>query len=213
MERRCAEAAASRGSVFRSLIAYTIYGVKVGPGAEFWPYRGWGYQALLVFRPRPWASGTPSPTRCVMTVFGIRAMKRWGFDRDDKFQIWRYMSLLGFQWIFFFLIPEFLFQYAVKYEWVGALAGERPHFANAAWRSYGLVYAWPLFFYTFFDAPHQIWIVWGALLSFVIIPVAGALPRQALLLVDLRLRRPRRNAGRPLAAPRAQGHAASSGSG
>lgn len=32
-------------------------------------------------------------------------------------------------------------------------------------------YAWPLFFYTFFYNPHQIWVVWGVLLTFVIIPI------------------------------------------
>jgi polyferredoxin len=106
----------------------------------------------------------------VMTIFGIEAMKRWGFDRKDRFQIWRYVSLLSFQWIFFFLIPEFLFQYAVRYEWVGELAKD-PAFSQQAWRSYGLVYAWPLFFYTFFGSPHQIWVVWGVFLSFVLIPV------------------------------------------
>ena len=78
---------------------------------------------------------------------------------------------MGFQWIFYFLIPEFLFQYAVKYQWVGAALANDPQFANAAWRSYGLIYAWPLFFFTFFDAPHQIWIVWGAVLSFLVIPL------------------------------------------
>ncbi len=151
------------------LLAYSVYGVKNGPGAEFWPYRGWGYHALSFFDRGPGFWYTVAYT-LVMSVFGIRAMKRWGFDRGDKFQIWRYASLLSFQWIFFFLIPEFLFQYAVKYEWVGALAKD-PAFANAPWRSYGLIYAWPLFFYTFFDSPHQIWIVWGALLSFGILPL------------------------------------------
>jgi polyferredoxin len=98
-------------------------------------------------------------------------MKRWGFAKNDRFQIWRYTSLLGFQWIFFFLIPEFLFRWSVKYQWVGEALASDPGFAQQAWRSYGLVYAWPLFFYTFFGAPHQVWIVWGAVLSFVIIPV------------------------------------------
>ena len=28
------------------LVCYTIYGAKVGPGAEFWPFRGWGHDAL-----------------------------------------------------------------------------------------------------------------------------------------------------------------------
>ncbi len=151
------------------LLAYSIYGIKNGPGAEFWPYRGWGYTATSFFNRGPGFWYTVAYT-LVMSVFGIRAMKRWGFDRNDKFQIWRYASLLGFQWIFFFLVPEFLFQYAVQYEWVGTLARD-PQFAGAPWRSYGLIYAWPLFFYTFFDAPHQIWIVWGALLSFGILPL------------------------------------------
>ena len=75
---------------------------------------------------------------------------------------------MSFQWIFFFIVPEFLFQWAVKYQWVGELAND-PVFADQAWRSYGIVYAWPLFFYTFFYNPHQIWVVWGVLLTFVII--------------------------------------------
>ena len=106
-----------------------------------------------------------------MTVFGLQALKRWGLDRKDKFQIWRYVSLLSFQWIFFFLVPEFLFQYAIKYQWVGEKLANDPVFAQQAWRSYGIIYAWPLFFYTFFYNPHQIWVVWGVLLTFVIIPV------------------------------------------
>ena len=152
------------------IIAYTIYGVKQGAGAEFWPYRGWGAQFFTFFN-RPWSFWYTVLYTAVMTIFGIQAMKRWGFDRKDKFQIWRYVSLIGFQWIFFFLIPEFLFRWAVQYQWVGAKLAEDPGFAQNAWRSYGLIYAWPLFFYTFFGSPNQVWIVWGALLSFVIIPV------------------------------------------
>jgi len=106
-----------------------------------------------------------------MTVFGIQALKRWGLDRKDKFQIWRYISLLGFQWIFFFLVPEFLFQWAIKYRWVGEALASDPTFAEQAWRSYGLVYAWPLFFYAFFYDPHKIWVIWGVVLSFGIIPL------------------------------------------
>jgi polyferredoxin len=106
-----------------------------------------------------------------MTVFGLQAMKRWGFAKRDRFQIWRYASLISFQWIFFFLIPEFLFRWAVEYQWVGAKLAHDPVFAGQAWRAYGLVYAWPLFFYTFFGNPHEIWVVWGLLLAFVIIPV------------------------------------------
>ncbi len=152
------------------LAAYTIYGAKQAPGHEFWPYRGWGFQALSVFN-RPWSFWYTVLYTGVMTVFGIQALKRWGLDKKDRFQIWRYISLISFQWIFFFLIPEYLFQAAVKYQWVGQKLASDPNFTGAAWRSYGLVYAWPLFFNTFLGNPSQVWVVWGALLSFGILPI------------------------------------------
>ena len=150
-------------------LSYSVYGVKYGRGVEFWPYTGWGYDALS-FAQRPWSFWYTVLYTGLMTVFGVRALKRWGLERKDKFQIWRYVSLLSFQWIFFFIIPEFLFQWAVQYEWVGQELANDPQFAAQTWRSYGLVYAWPLFFYTFFYDPHQIWVVWGVLLTFVVIP-------------------------------------------
>jgi NosR/NirI family nitrous oxide reductase transcriptional regulator len=149
---------------------YSVYGIKAGEGNEFWPYRDWGYKVLSFFN-RPWSFWYTVLYTLTMTVFGIQAIKRWGLDRKDKFQIWRYVSLLSFQWIFFFLIPEFLFQWAVRYQWVGARLAHNPQFAGQAWRAYGIVYAWPLFFYTFFGNPSKIWIVWGLLLTFVIIPI------------------------------------------
>ncbi|MBI3291464.1 MAG: NAD(P)-binding domain-containing protein [Elusimicrobia bacterium] len=152
------------------LVWYTVYGVKVGKGQEFWPFKGWGYAALSFFN-RPWSFWYTVMYTSLMTIFGVQAMKRWGFDRKDKFQIWRYVSLLSFQWIFFFLIPEFLFQWAVKYQWIGASLAKDPQFAGQAWRSYGVIYAWPLFFYTFFYDPHKIWILWGVILTFVLIPI------------------------------------------
>ena len=151
------------------LIWYTIYGAKLGAGSEFWPFRNWGFDALS-FGDRPWSFWYTVLYTTLMTVFGIQALKRWGLDRKDSFQIWRFTSLLGFQWLFFFLIPEFLFQWAVEYQWLGQM-GQDPVFSEQAWRSYGLIYAWPLFFYTFFYNPHQIWIIWGVFLAFVIIPV------------------------------------------
>lgn len=151
-------------------IAYTIYGAKFGKGEEFWPFRGWGFEALSFFG-RGWSFWYTVLYTAVVTIFGIQAMKRWGIDRKDKFQIYRFASLIGFQWTFFFLIPEFLFGWAVKYQWVGESLASDPNFANNAWRSYGIVYAWPLFFYTFFSDPHQVWVVWGVILSFVLLPV------------------------------------------
>ncbi len=149
---------------------YSVYGIKVGAGEEFWPYRNWGYQAMSFFD-RPWAFWYTVLYTGLMTVFGIQAMKRWGFDRKDRFQIWRYTSLISFQWLFFFLIPEFLFRWAVQYQWIGEKLATDPQFADQAWRSYGIVYAWPLFFYTWLYDPHQIWVIWGAVLTFILIPI------------------------------------------
>ena len=152
------------------LVWHAIYGIKVGKGQEFWPFTGWGY-SMVSFFDRPWSFWYTVIYTALMTVFGISAMKRWGLDRKDRFQIWRYVSLISFQWIMFFIVPEYLFQKAVEHRWVGEALANDPQFAEQAWRSYGLVYAWPLFFYTFFYDPHQIWVVWGVLLTFVIIPI------------------------------------------
>ncbi len=152
------------------LVWFSIYGAKRGAGREFWPFTGWGYDALSFFD-RPWSFWYTVMYTALMTIFGIAALKRWGLERKDRFQVWRYVSLLGFQWVFFFIVPEFLFQWAVQYQWIGEKLATDPVFAEQAWRSYGLIYAWPLFFYTFFYNPHYIWIIWGVLLSFVIIPV------------------------------------------
>ncbi|MDR4506536.1 MAG: hypothetical protein MRK01_17325 [Candidatus Scalindua sp.] len=97
------------------LICYTIYGVKVGGGSEFWPFRGWG-NALFSLFGRPWAFWYTVLYTAVKTAFGVSAMKEWGFDKKDRLQIFRYSSLIGFQWIMFFIIPEFLFQFAVEYK-------------------------------------------------------------------------------------------------
>lgn len=152
------------------LAFYTVYGVKVGAGEEFWPFRGWGYGALSFFE-RPWAFWYNILYAVVMTVFGVRALKRWGLDRRDTFQTWRYVTLISVQWIIAVIVPEILFQWAVRYEWVGAALANDPQFRDQAWRVYGIVYAWPLFFYTFLYDPHWIWVVWGAVLTFLILPV------------------------------------------
>lgn len=155
---------------FSFFLCYAIYGIKHGPGHEFWPYRGWGWQMLSVAG-RPWSFWYSAIYSLLMTYFGIQAMIRWGLKKKDRFQIWRYVSLLSFQWIVFFLIPEFLFQWAVKYQWVGERLAHDPTFTQQSWRAYGLVYAWPLFFHTFLGDPHKIWVIWGVLLTFVLIPV------------------------------------------
>ncbi|GMT48547.1 MAG: pyridine nucleotide-disulfide oxidoreductase [bacterium] len=152
------------------LISYSIYGIKTGSGMEFWPYTMWGNQ-LLSFFDRPWSFWYTVLYTTIMTIFGIKALMRWGLKRQDSFQIWRYISLIGFQWFFFFIIPELLFQWAVEYQWVGQALANDPTFADQSGRAYGIIYAWPLFFYTFFFNPHQIWVIWGVFLTFVLIPI------------------------------------------
>lgn len=155
---------------FSFVLCYSIYAVKQWDGGEFWPYRGWGYK-LFSFGGRSWSFWYTVLYTAAMTLFGIQAMKRWAIDRKDRFQFWRYVSLISFQWIFFFLIPEFLFRWAVDHQWLGARLAQDPGFLNNTWRSYGLVYAWPLFFNTFLNHPDRIWVVWGLLLSFVLLPL------------------------------------------
>ncbi|MDH5680845.1 MAG: NAD(P)-binding domain-containing protein [Spirochaetota bacterium] len=155
---------------FTFLICYTIYGAKLADGTEFWPYQHWGNK-FLSFADRPWSFWYTVSYSVIMTIFGIQAVNRWGLQRQDRFQIWRYISLLGFQWLFFFIIPEFIFQMAIKYQWVGQSLASDPSFAEQGWRTYGIIYAWPLMIDTFFGNPHNIWIIWGILLSFVILPI------------------------------------------
>ena len=65
---------------------YSIYGIKVGSGQEFWPFRGWGYDSLSFFQ-RPWAFWYTVLYTALMTGFGLQALKRWGLDRKDKLHL------------------------------------------------------------------------------------------------------------------------------
>jgi NosR/NirI family transcriptional regulator, nitrous oxide reductase regulator len=82
----------------------------------------------LGFEPSFWYSGLYS---LLMLVFGLLAMRRW----NSKHQTLRYISLIGFQVIFFVLVN------------LGApkVVGE-----NNAWRAWGLYQPWPLFSNTFY---------------------------------------------------------------
>lgn len=108
----------------------------------------------LVYEPGFWYSAMYT---VVMVTFGLQAARRWG--KRSKYQRWRYASLLGFQVVFFFLLPNFVAPF------VGT-----PEMRAEAWRSYGLFYAWPLFIYTFFTHI-KLWLIWGAVLAFGLIPI------------------------------------------
>lgn len=47
----------------------------------------------MSFLDRPWSFWYTVLYATLMTVFGLQAVKRWGLDRKDKFQIWRFVSL------------------------------------------------------------------------------------------------------------------------
>ena len=148
------------------IIVYSIYAIK----SKLWPYGVWGYESFSFFE-KSWSFWYTVIYSVIMTVFGLQAMKRWGIDKKDRFQILRFISLLCFQWLFFFIIPEFLFKWAIEFQWLGDYLSNNPQFAGQAWRSYGIIYSWPLFFYTFFYDPHIIWIIWGLLLTVIILPI------------------------------------------
>lgn len=71
----------------------------------------------------------------VMAGFGTQALRRWSnIARDNTYQKWRYISLIGFQ-VVFFLIANVI-----------AIQGMA---IDNAWRAWGLYQPWPLFFGTF----------------------------------------------------------------
>ena len=71
----------------------------------------------------------------IMGVFGTLAFKRWSrIGRDDRYQKWRYLSLIAFQ-VGFFLIANVIAVQAMS--------------VQHSWRAWGLYQPWPLFFNTF----------------------------------------------------------------
>ncbi len=71
----------------------------------------------------------------IMIGFGRMAFKRWStIARDNRYQKWRFTSLVAFQLVFFLLVN------------VVAVQGMSIQYA---WRAWGLYQPWPLFFNTF----------------------------------------------------------------
>ncbi len=108
----------------------------------------------------------------IMLVFGYQALIRWrSYARDKRYQTYRYISLLGFQLVFFLLVNIVAVQaLTVQY----------------AWRAWGLYQPFPLFFNVFFwwegggdkagmafSYVHVMWffITAGLIGTFVIIPL------------------------------------------
>jgi NosR/NirI family nitrous oxide reductase transcriptional regulator len=124
---------------------------------------GWMHQALEVdlgFRQVDAAFWGTLIFAVVILVFGLRAY----FKYPSKTQKNRYLSLIAFQWIFLFGVPELL----------APLVIDRP------WKMYAIAVPWPLSIWSLVDAPGWAggstraavsWIMVGAFVSFVAIPL------------------------------------------
>ena len=99
----------------------------------------------------------------LILVFGIRAYRKYPQLTQKR----RYISLIVFQWVFLFGIPEILGYFII----------DRP------WKFYALTVPWPLSIWSMIDAPTWVdwqnpdattaalWIATGAFSAFVLIPL------------------------------------------
>jgi thioredoxin reductase/polyferredoxin len=149
-----------------ALITYCFYCLKAkqtlfpfGPNQPL----GWMHEALVVdlgFREVDASFWGTCVYALVVTVFGIRAFRKYPRREQKR----RYVSLIIFQCVFLFGIPELL----------APLIIDRP------WKFYALSVPWPLSIWSLIDAPSWAdgntgiavgWLAAGALTSFVAIPL------------------------------------------
>lgn len=131
-------------------LVYTIYGIKFGK----WPFAGL-YHSLLAARIDPGLLYGILYT-ALLTFFGLRARQKY---RQDPYQRRRYTTLIGAQWLVYFLLPWLLF-YAGYTEW---------------WRPWGITLTYPLGYYALWEPGSSLfagsslpWAI-GALVSFLIV--------------------------------------------
>jgi putative YpdA family bacillithiol system oxidoreductase len=131
-------------------LVYTVYGIK----HYLWPFTLLPQEAYQLWGVSPafWYSVVYT---ALMVGFGIPAMRRWG--KEDRYQRYRYLSLISVQVLLLFVLPEIIYNLILHSE--------------SYWRLYGLTFAWPLFFNTFFDNPGLFFVLWGAFLAFVALPI------------------------------------------
>ncbi|MFT5682007.1 MAG: NosR/NirI family nitrous oxide reductase transcriptional regulator [Myxococcota bacterium] len=112
----------------------------------------------------------------LILVFGIRAMAKYPAPEQKK----RYRSLIIFQWIFLFGIPEVIAPLVISAGGEGGLfwtlfGGDR------AWKFYALSVPWPLNIWALIDAPSWaatgstttvvLWLLLAAAVSFIALPL------------------------------------------
>ena len=116
--------------------------------------------------------GTLMYSLCI-TGFGVKAMTKYRSITQRK----RYLSLIIFQLIFLFGIPEVIAPWIISTgTGLDFFGGERP------WKLYSMVIPWPLSLYSVVDSPSYIehpnsisialmWMGFGAAVSFIAIPL------------------------------------------
>ncbi len=138
------------------LLVYSIYAIKSYP--PMWPFNKlgewlaglpagsqeaayWSAKAITLKARLPWGEREFGPSfwysllyTALMGWFGVQCFRKYP-SRQQKL---RYASLIFFQAAFFFAIPEF----------VAPALFAAADWGHEAWRTYGLVYAWPLASYT-----------------------------------------------------------------
>ncbi|MCB9675210.1 MAG: NAD(P)-binding domain-containing protein [Alphaproteobacteria bacterium] len=174
------------------VLTYLFYLMKGGmkgdhPKWDFWPM-GTGQplefvhhllQLDLGFRSIDGAFWGTAFYSLLITVFGIRAYMRYPSPTQKK----RYMSLIGFQLLFLFGIPEIIAPLVIKGSpFVADLFG-----GDRGWRFYGISVPWPLNIWALIDGQYWPtvsesspfsqttvaigWILVGAFVSFVLMPL------------------------------------------
>jgi len=168
------------------LACYCIYGTKANPA--LWPFSiqthvfatadqptasfGQWWQGLHIGQGN-WAfklngSFWYSLAYCiVMTVFGIKAYYRWGVRYNDGYQKKRFATLITVQWTLAFLIPNVL-MWTIHGLWPdNPVLGYRDNW----WHASGFEYAFPLFFWQFFWDVGWLYLVYGLVATFIVIPI------------------------------------------
>jgi thioredoxin reductase/NAD-dependent dihydropyrimidine dehydrogenase PreA subunit len=93
-----------------ALVAAFYYALRTwGGSVQLGPLNGWNLYAMLY--------------SFVVVGFGVPAMLKWWRNYHDAYQVKRYLSLMTFQVVFFWLLPDLVLK---------------------NWMAYGLAYVWPL---------------------------------------------------------------------
>lgn len=115
------------------LIAAFYYSLRVwGGSVRLGPLTGWNLYAMLY--------------SFVVVGFGVPAMLIWWRKYHDAYQVKRYLSLMTFQVVFFWLLPDLILKnwmaYSLAYVWPLSI---KPHTVQAFVQSKSFYLAWVIF--------------------------------------------------------------------